>query len=207
MKKNLKTEITKEKILEACAEEFALYGFDGATINQICQKHNISKGLVYYNFKNKEELYLICVENAVNKFISFMSQREYGTDFKLYMKERYSFFKVHPNCSRLIFAFVITDNEDFSKKLKNIKSKFDEFNRDIYLTAVKNIKLRDGISEKDALDYYSLLQDMLNSYIVMGEAAKSDFYSDFVNHEKKLEKLLDFILYGIAENSRTQYGL
>ncbi|MBS7359188.1 MAG: TetR/AcrR family transcriptional regulator, partial [Oscillospiraceae bacterium] len=40
--------MTKEKILEACAEGFALYGYEGATINQICQKHGISKGLVYY---------------------------------------------------------------------------------------------------------------------------------------------------------------
>ena len=58
MKKDLKTEITKEKILKAATEEFSLYGFDGATVNQICQKHGISKGLIYHNFENKEELYL-----------------------------------------------------------------------------------------------------------------------------------------------------
>ena len=60
--------------------------FDGATVNQICQKHGISKGLIYHNFESKEKLYLRCVEKASDEFISYMSQREFGTDFKLYRK-------------------------------------------------------------------------------------------------------------------------
>lgn len=199
MKKDLKTEITKEKILEACAEEFAQHGFDSATINGICQNHGISKGLIYHNFENKEDLYLRCVDDAVSDFISYMSKREYGTDFKLYMKDRQAFFESHPYDNRLIFAVVMTDNREFSEKISSIKGKFDEFNRDIYLTAVKSLKLRKGISENDALDYYALLQDMLNGYINMGGVAKSSFNSDFLNHEKNLEKILDFIFYGIAE--------
>lgn len=199
MKKDLKTEITKEKILKAATGEFALHGFDGATVNQICRKHGISKGLIYHNFKNKEELYLRCVEQAVEEFVSFMSRRNFGTDFQLYMKERYTFFGANPNYSKLIFAVVLTDNSEFSEKLKKIKGRFDEFNRSVYLTAIKNIRLREGISEKDVLDYYSLLQDMLNGYLAGGEAAKNNFDSAFLSHEKSLEKILDFVLYGIAE--------
>lgn len=199
MKKDLKTEITKEKILKAASEEFALHGFNGATVNQICQKHGISKGLIYHNFESKEELYLRCVEEAVNEFVSFMSRIEYGTDFKLYMKERYAFFEAHPNDSRLIFAVVLTDNSEFSEKIKNIKSKFDRFNQSVYLAAIKNIRLRKGVSENDALSYYSLLQDMFNGYTGEKKEKERNFRSDFLNHEKSLEKTLDFILYGIAE--------
>ena len=199
MKKDLKTEITKEKILKAATEEFSLYGFDGATVNQICQKHGISKGLIYHNFENKEELYLRCVEEAVNEFVSYMSRREFGTDFKLYMKERYAFFEAHPNYSKLIFAVVLTDDGEFSEKIKQIKRRFDEFNRNVYLEAITNIRLRKGISEKDALEYYSLLQDMLNGYLPKGRAEEDHFESVFLSHEKSLEKILDFVLYGIAE--------
>ena len=199
MKKDLKTEITKEKILKAATEEFSLYGFDGATVNQICQKHGISKGLIYHNFENKEELYLRCVEEAVNEFVSYMSRRDFGTDFKLYMKERYAFFEAHPNYSKLIFAVVLTDDTGFAERIKKIKSNFDEFNRNIYLTAIQNIRLRKGISEKDALEYYSLLQDMLNGYLPKGRAEEDHFESVFLSHEKSLEKILDFVLYGIAE--------
>ena len=64
---------------------------------------------------------------------------------------------------------------------------------------MKSLKLRKGISENDALDYYSLLQDMLNGYMSMGRVTKSNFISDFLNHEKNLEKIPDLIFYGIAE--------
>lgn len=199
MKKDLKTEITKEKILKAATEEFSMYGFDGATVNQICQKHGISKGLIYHNFENKEDLYLHCVEEAVNEFVSYMSRREFGTDFKLYMKERYAFFDANPNYSKLIFAVVLTDNDEFSEKIKKIISRFDEFNRSVYLAAIQNIRLRKGICEKDVLEYYSLLQDMLNSYLSEEKTAENNFESVFLSHEKSLEKILDFVLYGIAE--------
>ena len=81
MKKAEKTEITKEKILHAASSEFALYGYVGATVNQLCRRHNISKGLIYHNFENKGALYLCCVETAVDAFIAHMSAHEFGTDF------------------------------------------------------------------------------------------------------------------------------
>ncbi|MGN0469022.1 MAG: TetR/AcrR family transcriptional regulator [Acutalibacteraceae bacterium] len=201
MKKDLKTEITKEKILKAATEEFALYGFDGATVNQICKKHGISKGLVYHNFKSKEDLYLRCIQNAADEFVSYMSRYEFGTDFKFYMSERYKFFEAHPDYSRLIFAVVLTDNNEFSEKIKNVKRRFDEFNESVYLCAINNIKLRKGVSKKDALEYYSLLQDMLNGYLSGERSSKINFDFIFHNHEKNLERILDFVLYGIAEQN------
>lgn len=204
MKKDLKTEITKEKILKAATEEFALYGYDGATVNQICQKHGISKGLVYHNFENKEELYLRCVQNAAEEFISFMSRKEPGTDFQLYMKERHAFFESHPAYRRLIFAVVMTDNEAFCEKIKQVKAEFDDFNKKVYLNIIDRINLRKGISKQDVLGYYSLFQNVLNGYLIGGESSENSFDSAFLNHEKSLEKILDFILYGIAEQEENK---
>lgn len=199
MEKSLKTEMTKEKILNSATEEFALHGFDGATVNQICQKHNISKGLIYHNFENKEALYVCCVAQAVQAFISYMEPKSFGCDFRLYMQERYEFFRAHPQYSRLIFGMILTDNSVFSEKIKSIKSRFDEFNRNIYVCALNTIQLRKGVMKEDALQYYSLLQNMLNSYLSCDGASAENF--DFVVgcHEKSLEKILDFMLYGIAE--------
>lgn len=204
MKKDLKTKITIEKIMKAATEEFALYGFDGATVNQICQKHGISKGLIYHNFENKEELYLRCVQNAAEEFIDFMSRREFGTDFQLYMKERYAFFEAHPDYIRLIFAVVLTDDEVFSSKIKQVKSVFDDFNKKAYLNVIDHINLRKGISKQDVLEYYSLFQNVLNGYLIGGEPSENSFDSVFLNHDKSLEKILDFILYGIAEQEEKQ---
>lgn len=204
MKKDLKTEMTKKKILRAATAEFALYGFDGATVNQMCKKYDISKGLVYHNFESKEELYLRCVEEAVDAFISYMSRQQFGTDFKLYMKERHAFFEAHPHYSRLIFSVVLTESPAFSEKIKAVKKRFDEFNKKVYLNVIDHIRLRKGISKEDVLECYSLLQNVLNGYLIGGNASENSFDSAFSNHEKSLEKILDFILYGIAEQEDKQ---
>lgn len=188
MKKSEKTEITKEKILKASIEEFGKYGINGATVNQICQRYNISKGLIYHNYKNKDELYLCCVESAVNAFINYMNKYNFGTDFKHYMHERYLFFKENPYYSRLIFETILTDDPDFSNKIRTIKSKFDSFNMNIYLCAINHLKLRSGISKEDALQYYTLLQNMLNHYLSTDSTSEKYFAITISDHEKNSKK-------------------
>lgn len=198
MKKAEKTEITKEKILNAAMTEFGTYGYDGATINQICRCHNISKGLIYHNFDSKGALYLCCAQTAVNAFIRHMSAFQFGTDFQKYMQERYRFFQKNPQYGRLIFAAVHTEETEFLHALQEIRNQFDTYNAHLYLSAVDSLKLRDGISREDALQYYGLLQDMLNSYVSVGHSANG--YATALDiHEKHLKKILDYMLYGIAE--------
>lgn len=199
MKKTLKTEKTKRKILDAAVEEFGIYGYDGATVNQICQKHGISKGLIYHNFENKDALYLACVEEAVNAFIAFMGDKNFTRDFSFYMQERYCFFEKNPCYSRLIFDFLLTDDKTFAEKIKSVKDKYDDFNRSIYLSAIDSIKLRKGVTREDALNYYTLLQNMLNSYLSTGKTGSENIIE---NHEKALEVILDFVLYGIAQEDK-----
>ena len=60
MKKEEKTEITKCKILAAAIQEFGANGYAAGSVNNIC-KTGINKGLIYHNYKDKDELYLVCV--------------------------------------------------------------------------------------------------------------------------------------------------
>ena len=62
MKKQEKTQKTKERILAAALEEFGSKSYDAASINSICETGQIPKGLLYHNFKGKDELYLLCVK-------------------------------------------------------------------------------------------------------------------------------------------------
>ncbi|MFP3228504.1 MAG: helix-turn-helix domain-containing protein [Caldisphaera sp.] len=51
-------EMTKEKILEAAAESFSEEGFYKASVDQICRKAGVSKGIVFWHFKTKDQLIL-----------------------------------------------------------------------------------------------------------------------------------------------------
>mgnify|MGYP003184531549 CR=1 FL=1 len=65
MKKQEKTQKTKERILTAALQEFGTKSYDTASINSICEIGKIPKGLIYHNFKGKDELYLLCVKKVM----------------------------------------------------------------------------------------------------------------------------------------------
>ncbi len=49
---------TREKILNAAAEEFAGRGYDGATVRAICARAKVNVAAVNYHFSSKQELYM-----------------------------------------------------------------------------------------------------------------------------------------------------
>ena len=53
---------TREHLLAAAAQVFAERGFHGATLDAVAAAAGFSKGAVYSNFKNKEDLFLALLE-------------------------------------------------------------------------------------------------------------------------------------------------
>src|SRR5580698_7421916 len=49
---------TREHLLAAAAEVFAARGFHGASLDEVAAVAGFTKGAVYSNFKNKEDLFL-----------------------------------------------------------------------------------------------------------------------------------------------------
>ncbi|MFR6100649.1 MAG: TetR/AcrR family transcriptional regulator, partial [Longibaculum sp.] len=61
MKREEMTKVMRMKIIESALQEFNDKSYEKASMNHICQIGNISKGIIYHYFKDKDELYLECV--------------------------------------------------------------------------------------------------------------------------------------------------
>ena len=57
MKQQEKTQRTRERILEAAVVEFGTKSYEAASINAICARSGVPKGLLYYHFPSKDALY------------------------------------------------------------------------------------------------------------------------------------------------------
>ncbi|MGP0029407.1 MAG: TetR/AcrR family transcriptional regulator [Acidimicrobiales bacterium] len=55
---------TREYLLQAAAQVFAEHGYHGASLDQVAAVAGFTKGAVYSNFKNKEDLFLALIEAA-----------------------------------------------------------------------------------------------------------------------------------------------
>lgn len=66
----------QERILAAAAFEFAAHGYAGASVNRILEEAELSKGVLYYYFEDKEDLFVTTLQRAVGRLFeeSGMSQ-------------------------------------------------------------------------------------------------------------------------------------
>jgi len=58
---------TREHLLEAAARVFAERGFHGATMDEVAAAAGFTKGAVYSNFKNKEDLFLALLDERIRR--------------------------------------------------------------------------------------------------------------------------------------------
>jgi len=53
---------TRQKILDAATEEFARYGLGGARVDRIAARAGANKRMLYYYFRDKDNLFLAALE-------------------------------------------------------------------------------------------------------------------------------------------------
>lgn len=204
MKQSEKSKLTYDKILNAAIAEFGTKTYDNASLNNICNDNSISKGLIYHNFKNKDELYLCCVELCFKDLTAFLSNAEYNAEnfnenIKKLMDLRYQFFCNNPYYSNIFFNTVLQPPKHLIDHIKEFRAEFDNFNSQQYKKIIKNVVLRDEICAEEALEYFFIFQEMFNGYFQSKAYENSDFNSLIKDHELKLSKILNIMLYGIAK--------
>lgn len=194
MKQSEKTESTVVKILNAAIKEFGVNGYVGGTVNNIC-KSGINKGLIYHNFKDKNELYLKCLEKSCGTLVGLITESG-APDMLRYMSVRISFFKEYPNEAHILFEALLQPQEHLRNEIKKILQPFEEINERIYRSVISGVTLRDGITEEDAVEYFRQFQRMFNGYFAARDIPLDELLR---KHEACLPKLLDIMLYGIAK--------
>lgn len=199
MKKNLKTELTKERIVEAGLIEFSENGFNGFKINNLCTKHNISKGIFYHNFSGKDDLYLECVRQSFGKAISYMKKDNKIPDLKEYMERRHEFLKDFPYHSKIFFEALLSAPIELYESIKNIRNSFIDFNTEVCNKLVLNSILKKGLDEKKALNYLILIQEMFRAYFYSKNYFNKNLQEITEEYENTLKEALEFMLYGIFE--------
>lgn len=210
MKQSEKTQNTYSRILQSAIEEFGEKGYDNASLNTICTKYNISKGLIYHNFKNKDELYLCSVEECFTKLVKYLKEGDYSNsnaweNMKKLLMLRQEFFEKFQNYRNIFFSAVLLPPNHLIEEIQNIRKEYDSFNIERFKELLKNVKLRKGITEEMAISYFLAYQEMFNGYFQNKIYKSKDLSSVSEEHDLKLLPILDVMLYGIASEENENY--
>lgn len=205
MKQKEKTQKTKERILAAAFAEFGSKSYDTASINSICEAGQIPKGLLYHNFKGKEELYLLCVKTCYEEMTAALNAQPVAhldarERLQRFLMARQAFFQAHPHHANIFFNAVLQPPQHLAQELAQLRSGFDACCRQCYLALLDSLTLREGITSALALEYFSAASEMFNGYF-QKKAAQGGSYRDLIeDHEGRLPAIFDIMLYGIAKD-------
>jgi AcrR family transcriptional regulator len=74
---------TKQRILKEAEKLFAVKGFEGTGIEEIARKVGIRKSVIYYHFKNKEQILQTMLDDFVTRGVAFKKSffERYAADF------------------------------------------------------------------------------------------------------------------------------
>ncbi|MGI5964129.1 MAG: TetR/AcrR family transcriptional regulator [Lawsonibacter sp.] len=206
MKKQEKTQRSRERILEAALKEFGTKNYDSASINTICSESHLSKGLIYHNFKNKDALYLRCVALCYQEMMAYTREKEAAldtseTDIQGLLAIRQSFFAQHPYYSNIFFNTILQPPKHLISEIHALRKEFDAFQMERFEKMIRQLPLREGIRVETALEFFLLFSEMYNGYF-RNKAEQTEDYKALIHaHEDQMAELFDIMLYGIAKQS------
>ncbi|MCI8668720.1 MAG: TetR/AcrR family transcriptional regulator [Lachnospiraceae bacterium] len=198
MKKSDKTELTVTKIIETALNEFGKNGYTGGTINNIC-KTGINKGLIYHNFKGKDDLYLTCLNLSCKKLIQHIREQGVTEHPEIYLTARMDTFSLYPDEAHIFFEALLSPPAHLIEEIIPAISEFTILNEQMVSKMLDAVTLRDTVARDDAVSYFHMIQTMLNGYFSSPAFYNTALEEKMELHEKILPQLLDFMLYGIAK--------
>lgn len=117
---------TRDKILNVALQEFSRRGLSGARIDAIAAESGINKGMIYYYFGSKEDLYVAALEESYRRF------RQIEGDFHLeslapvdalraLVGASFDFHAAHPEFIRMVMSENINHGE-YIRKIPELRA-------------------------------------------------------------------------------------
>src|SRR5947209_15942337 len=66
--------MTRQHLLDAAAIVFTRHGFHGATLDEVAATAGFTKGAVYSNFKNKDDLFLELLDDRIAREVAVVTE-------------------------------------------------------------------------------------------------------------------------------------
>ena len=60
----------RQQLLSAALDVFSLYGFSGASLDEIAQRADMHKSNIFYYYENKEALYVEVLTTVMQKWLA-----------------------------------------------------------------------------------------------------------------------------------------
>ena len=196
--KNLQT---RQKIIESALAEFSAKSYGEASLNTICAAGNLSKGIIYHYFKDKDQLYLYCVKECFDALTDYLGNTVTVCDVSIergltnYFDARITFFAEHPLYLGVFCGAVMNPPDHLAKAISEITSSFSAQAVSILTELLKTVKLRRDVLMEEVVESFCEYQNFVNTRFRMQGIGENTLKE----HERRCRRSLQVLLYGVIE--------
>jgi len=133
----------RNQLLNAALDVFSVYGFAGASLDEIARLADMHKSNIFYYFENKEALYIEVLTSVLQKWLEplqiFNVEADPEEMLTHYIEQKIEFSKQNPKASKL-FALEIIQDAPYIHDI--IKSSIKKHFKRVQLRNILNVNLK-----------------------------------------------------------------
>lgn len=169
-------EAKRKRVLDAATDEFATYGFENTSIQQIAKRAEISVGSVYKYFENKDELFAMVVKENLALLEELLihhssSDEDIMVKAEKVLKELLKFAKKHPQLIKLYCAITTGNNTEFSRMLAE---RVESISARVYTEVLEKAQVTGDVRKDIDPKFFAFLLD--NVFMMLQFTAACDYY-------------------------------
>ncbi len=185
------------RIIKSSLKEFSKHGYNKTSINAICNDAKVSKGLIFYHFGSKKELYIYLVKYVADLYTRAVQDNfdMNNTDFMAMIKKstrvKIDIMMEYPY-SYDFFMTVLKEEHQFKEVIDFLEEAQKVSSYELYTHIVNKIDIsvfKDGIDVETALKVSTWISE---GFLKEG---KFDTVEHIVENIGELENLLKLLLY------------
>jgi len=196
----------KTRILDAARVEFAAAGFDGASVQAIADRAQVSKGLIFHHFANKKSLFMQILQDSYDRLRGATMEVDTGQDMISLLTtathNKLSFYIEHPHDYRLLMNTIENPPRPLRGELKGWRRDISSELGRVVCEKARSLPLKDDVLPQDVAAMIVSYVDYLQRRF-MERAAKSDM-ADLpmiwkVEIEEQLTRYFSHITSGVCQ--------
>lgn len=203
MNREEKNALARRHILDAAMGEFSARGYEGASLNTAYAENGISKGIIYHHFKDKNEIYLLCVRECFDNLTTYLKQvagsfsgtMEEGLE--QYFSARLHFFAEHPLYLGLFADAAFRPPQALAAEIAECRREFDGWNITILTGLLEGSRLRPELSARSIAEEFRMYMDFFNSRFQ--DATSQGGSPEYIlkEHEERCRRQINILLHGV----------
>ena len=191
----------RQQLLSAALDVFSLYGFSGASLDEIAQRADMHKSNIFYYYENKEALYVEVLTTVMQKWLAPLQILEPDLEpaeaITQYLMQKIEVSRTQPKASKLFALEIIQGAPHILPILKGPLRKLFKRKSKVILNWQEQGKISDKIdAEVLILNLWGITQNYAD-FSTQIEMVTGKTLSNRSMYQRTIEHTVHMMLYGI----------